>query len=89
MAATRAVMHIHQSTKRGSRINNRDGNGKGEDDGNSNGDRNGNSDEDNIPGMCLVVIAVVAMSVLGGGSTRAMEEVATAAAEEANDGWGG
>ncbi len=47
-------------------------------------------DEDNMPGMCLAVVAVVAMSVWEGGSTTAMvEEAAMAAAEEADDGQGG
>jgi hypothetical protein len=38
--------------------------------------------------MCLAVVAVAAMLVWKGGSTMAMvEEAATAAAEEADDGW--
>ncbi len=46
--------------------------------------------KDDMPGMCLVVVAVVAMSVWEGGSTTAMvEETATATAEEAVDGRGG
>jgi hypothetical protein len=40
--------------------------------------------------MCLVVVAVAAMSVVGGGSaTATVEEAATAAPEEADDGPGG
>ncbi len=36
-----------------------------------------------MPGMCLAVVAVAAMSVVGrGGATATVEEVATAAAEE-------
>jgi hypothetical protein len=43
-----------------------------------------------MPGMCLAVVAVAAMSVVGRGSATAMvEEAATAAAEEADDGRGG
>jgi hypothetical protein len=48
------------------------------------------SDKNNMPGMCLAVVAVAVMMVWEGGSTTAMvEEVATAAAEEADNGWGG
>jgi hypothetical protein len=48
-----------------------------------------NGNKDDTPGMCLAVVAVVAMSVWEGGSTTAMvEEAATAAAEEADNGWG-
>jgi hypothetical protein len=40
--------------------------------------------------MCLVVVAVAAMSVVGQGSTTAtVVEAATVAAEEVDDGWGG
>jgi hypothetical protein len=40
--------------------------------------------------MCLAVVAVVAKSVVGQGSlTATVEEAATAAAEEADDGWSG
>ncbi len=40
-----------------------------------------------MPGMCLAVVAEVAMSVVGRGSVMAtVEETATAAAEEANNG---
>jgi hypothetical protein len=40
-----------------------------------------------MPGMCHAVVAVVAMLVLGRGSTAAtVVEVATTAAEEADDG---
>jgi hypothetical protein len=43
-----------------------------------------------MPGMCLAVVAVAAMSVVGGGSATArVEEAATEAAEEAGDGPGG
>jgi hypothetical protein len=49
-----------------------------------------NGDEDDMPGMCLAVVAVAAMSVWERGSATAMvEEVATAAAEEADNGRGG
>jgi hypothetical protein len=42
-----------------------------------------------MPGMYLAVVAVAAMSVMGGGITAAMvEETATAAAEELNNGLG-
>jgi hypothetical protein len=45
--------------------------------------------EDNTPGMCLAVVVMVAMMVWEGGSATAMvEEAATAAAEEADDGRG-
>ncbi len=48
------------------------------------------SNKDNTPGMCLTIVAMAAMSVWEGGSATAMvEEVAMAAAEEADDGWGG
>ncbi len=41
-------------------------------------------DKDDMPGMCLAVVVVVAMTVWEGGSAMAMvEEVVTAAAEEA------
>jgi hypothetical protein len=47
-------------------------------------------DKDDMPGMCLAVVVVVEMSVWEGGSATAMvEEPATAAADEADDGWGG
>ncbi len=47
------------------------------------------SNEEDTPGMCLTVVAVVAMSVVGRGSATAMvEEAATEAAEEADDGRG-
>jgi hypothetical protein len=47
-------------------------------------------DEDNTPEMCLAVVVVVAMTVWEGGSATAMvEEAATAAAEEVDDGQGG
>ncbi len=43
-----------------------------------------------MPGICLTVVAVAAMLVVGRGSAMAMvDEAATAAAEEADDGWGG
>ncbi len=39
-----------------------------------------------MPGMCLAVVAVAAMSVVGEGSTMAtVEEAATVAAEEADE----
>jgi hypothetical protein len=45
--------------------------------------------KDNMPRMCLTVVVVVAMTVWEGGSATAMvEEAATAAAEEADDGRG-
>jgi hypothetical protein len=48
------------------------------------------SDKDNIPGMCLAVVVVVAMTIWEGGSATAMvEEAGTAAAEEVVDGQGG
>ncbi len=47
-------------------------------------------DKDDMPGMCLAVVVVAAMSVWERGSTMAMvEEAAMAAAEEADDGRGG
>ncbi len=47
-------------------------------------------DEDNMPGMCLAVVVVAAMTVWEGGSaTATVEEAATVAAEEADDGRGG
>ena len=46
--------------------------------------------EDDTPGMCLVVVVVAAMKVWEGGSmTATIEEVAMVAAEEADDGRGG
>jgi hypothetical protein len=49
-----------------------------------------NGDEDNTPGMCLVVVVVAAMKVWEGGSaTTTVEEAVTVAAEEADDGRGG
>jgi hypothetical protein len=40
-----------------------------------------------MPGMCLAVVAVTALSVVGRGSaTATVEEVATVAVEEADDG---
>jgi hypothetical protein len=40
--------------------------------------------------MCLAVVAVAVMSVMGGGSaTATVQEAATEAAEEADDGPGG
>ncbi len=43
-----------------------------------------------MPGMCLAVVAVAAMSVVGGESaTATVEEAAREAAEEAGDGPGG
>ncbi len=47
-------------------------------------------DEVDMPGMCLAVVVVSAMTVWEGGSAMAMvEEAATGAAEEADDGRGG
>jgi hypothetical protein len=47
-------------------------------------------DKDDTPGMCLAVVVVVAMTVWEGESaTATVEEVATVAAEEADDGLGG
>jgi hypothetical protein len=47
-------------------------------------------DEDDMPGMCLVVVVVAAMTVWEGGSAMAwVEETATVAAEKADDGQGG
>ncbi len=49
-----------------------------------------NSNKDNMPGICLTVVVVVTMTVWEGGSLMAtVEERATMAAEEADDGWGG
>jgi hypothetical protein len=46
--------------------------------------------KDDMPGMCLAVVVVAAMTVWEGGSATTMvEEAATAAAEEADDGQGG
>ncbi len=43
-----------------------------------------------MPVMCLAVVAVAGMSVVGWGSaTTIVEEAATAAAEEADNGRGG
>ncbi len=47
------------------------------------------SDKDNMPGMCLMMMVVAAMTVWEGGSAMAMvKEAATAAADKADDGWG-
>ncbi len=49
-----------------------------------------NNDEDDMPGMCVAVMVVAAMTVWEGGSaTKTVEEAATVAAEEADDGRGG
>ena len=49
-----------------------------------------NGDENNTPGMCLAVVVVVAMTIWEGGSMMAtVEEAATAAAEEVDNGRGG
>ncbi len=46
-----------------------------------------NGDKDDTPGMCLAVVVVVAMTVWEGGSvTATVEEAATAAVEEADNG---
>jgi hypothetical protein len=46
--------------------------------------------KDDTPGMCLVVVVVAVMMVWEGRSAMAMvEESATAAAEEVDNGWGG
>ncbi len=48
------------------------------------------SDKDDTPRMCLAVVVVAAMMVWEGWSVMAtVEEAATAAAEDADDGWGG
>ncbi len=48
------------------------------------------SNKDDMPGMCLAVVAVVVMLVVGRGSaTAAVEKAVTAAAEEVGDGWCG
>jgi hypothetical protein len=47
-------------------------------------------DKDNMPGMCLAVVVVAAMTVWEGGNATAMvEEAATVAADEVDDGRGG
>ncbi len=47
-------------------------------------------DKDDMPGMCLAVVVGAAMTVWEGGSvTATVEEAATAAADEADDGRGG
>jgi len=47
-------------------------------------------DKDDTPGMCLAVVMVAAMTVWEGGSTTTMvEEAAMAAADKADNGWGG
>jgi hypothetical protein len=49
-----------------------------------------NGDEDDTPGMYLAVVVVVAMTVWEGRSaTATVEEAATVAADEADDGRGG
>jgi hypothetical protein len=46
-------------------------------------------DKDDMPGMCLAVVVVATITVWEGGSVRAtVEEVATAAADKADDGQG-
>jgi hypothetical protein len=47
-------------------------------------------DKDDTPGICLAVVVVALMTVWEGGSTTAMvEEVATVAAEEVDNGGAG
>jgi hypothetical protein len=47
-------------------------------------------DEDDMPRMCLALVVMVAMTLWEGGSMMAtVEEAATVAAEEAEDGRGG
>jgi hypothetical protein len=49
-----------------------------------------NGKEDDMPGMCLTVVVVAVTTVWEGGSvTATVEEAATAAAEEADDGRSG